>query len=390
MIRKRCLPVIRAQWAPDRFRPHMRITRPPHQPHRAPAQPETHRRHRPQQHRDPARPRSRPAHRRRRSLVRLPAPRPEACRASAATCTSIPPWSPPCTRYRRGLAPRPRHGVEPARVRARQPALPGPGRRRPRRRLRGHPHHRPLPGPRRPRRDSDRLDASPHARGRAALRHRQPRPRVHWEWSARPVVAAKRSWITEMLHLAGAENAYVDIDAESVRVSSDDAIARQPDVVVACWCGARKLPPVQRILAAAPAGQPPRHPEPPGRRVQRTCSVDPAPASHKAWSGWRQPGPPRSLIGNQNAAPRLYEVAAAPAAPVVSNRVVSGVFWNADPLGVARSPGSPSVTSRHYVVTLRTHRFRVEPATEFSLSRVLVTAAAPARARRAARSMTHS
>jgi len=78
--------------------------------------------------------------------------------------------------------------------------------------------------------------------------HREPRPRVHWEWSAQPVVAAKRSWITEMLHLAGAENAYVDVDVESVRVSHDEAIARQPDVVVACWCGARKLPTVQRIL----------------------------------------------------------------------------------------------------------------------------------------------
>jgi iron complex transport system substrate-binding protein len=74
------------------------------------------------------------------------------------------------------------------------------------------------------------------------------RPRVHWEWSARPVVAARRSWITEMLHLAGAENAYIDLDVESVRVTPEEAIGRQPDVIVACWCGARKLPTVQRIL----------------------------------------------------------------------------------------------------------------------------------------------
>jgi iron complex transport system substrate-binding protein len=77
---------------------------------------------------------------------------------------------------------------------------------------------------------------------------RTPKPRVHWEWSARPVVAARRSWITEMLHLAGGENAYLDLDVESTRVSPDEAIGRQPDVVVACWCGARKLPTVQRIL----------------------------------------------------------------------------------------------------------------------------------------------
>jgi iron complex transport system substrate-binding protein len=77
---------------------------------------------------------------------------------------------------------------------------------------------------------------------------KQP-PRVHWEWSAHPVVAARRSWITELLGMAGAENAYVDLDVESIRVTPEDAIARQPDVFVACWCGARNVPGVERILA---------------------------------------------------------------------------------------------------------------------------------------------
>jgi iron complex transport system substrate-binding protein len=75
------------------------------------------------------------------------------------------------------------------------------------------------------------------------------RPRVHWEWSAHPFVAARRSWITELLEMAGGQNVYGDLDVESVRVTPEDAIARQPDVVVACWCGARKLPSVERILA---------------------------------------------------------------------------------------------------------------------------------------------
>ena len=74
------------------------------------------------------------------------------------------------------------------------------------------------------------------------------RPRVHWEWSAHPFVAARRSWITELLEMAGGQNVYSDLDVESVRVSPEEAIARQPDVVVACWCGARKLPSVERIL----------------------------------------------------------------------------------------------------------------------------------------------
>lgn len=74
------------------------------------------------------------------------------------------------------------------------------------------------------------------------------RPRVHWEWSAHPVVAGRRSWITELLEMAGAENAYADFDVESVRITLAEAAARQPDVVVACWCGVRALPSLERVL----------------------------------------------------------------------------------------------------------------------------------------------
>jgi iron complex transport system substrate-binding protein len=83
------------------------------------------------------------------------------------------------------------------------------------------------------------------ADGVAASRRR---PRVHWEWSAHPVVAGRRSWVTELLEMAGAENAYADLDVESVRVAPAEAIARQPDVFVACWCGIRRLPSPERIL----------------------------------------------------------------------------------------------------------------------------------------------
>jgi iron complex transport system substrate-binding protein len=75
------------------------------------------------------------------------------------------------------------------------------------------------------------------------------RPRVHWEWSAHPVVAGRRSWITELLDMVGADNVYADLDVEAVRVTYAEALARQPDVVVACWCGARRLPDVERVLA---------------------------------------------------------------------------------------------------------------------------------------------
>jgi len=51
-----------------------------------------------------------------------------------------------------------------------------------------------------------------------------------------------------MIEMAGGSNVYADVDAESVRLPMEEAVARAPDVVVACWCGARKLPTVQRIL----------------------------------------------------------------------------------------------------------------------------------------------
>jgi iron complex transport system substrate-binding protein len=77
----------------------------------------------------------------------------------------------------------------------------------------------------------------------------QLRPRVHWEWSAHPVVAGRRSWITELLDLVGADNVYADLDVESVRVSYAEAQRREPEVVVACWCGVRRLPTVDKVLA---------------------------------------------------------------------------------------------------------------------------------------------
>jgi iron complex transport system substrate-binding protein len=54
-----------------------------------------------------------------------------------------------------------------------------------------------------------------------------------------------------MLAVCGADNVYADLDLESARVPMEDAIAREPDVLVACWCGARKLPTRDRILARA-------------------------------------------------------------------------------------------------------------------------------------------
>lgn len=82
----------------------------------------------------------------------------------------------------------------------------------------------------------------------AAVKREATGLKVHWEWSAHPVVAGRRSWITELLAMVGAENAYADLDVESARVSLDQVLEHQPDVIVACWCGVRRLPTLELVL----------------------------------------------------------------------------------------------------------------------------------------------
>lgn len=76
----------------------------------------------------------------------------------------------------------------------------------------------------------------------AALRNAAARPRVYWEWWPRPpITAGGPSWMTDMLRLAGGENCFGDLEAESGPVGLEDLRARRPDLIVLCWCGARKL-----------------------------------------------------------------------------------------------------------------------------------------------------
>jgi iron complex transport system substrate-binding protein len=74
------------------------------------------------------------------------------------------------------------------------------------------------------------------------------KPRVHWEWSSHPYVAGCQSWITELLEMAGASNAYAHLDTETARISADDALARGAEVLVACWCGYTR-PPSTDVIA---------------------------------------------------------------------------------------------------------------------------------------------
>jgi iron complex transport system substrate-binding protein len=75
-----------------------------------------------------------------------------------------------------------------------------------------------------------------------------PAGSVYWEWWPRPyITAGGPSWITDLCRLAGAENAFADLANESATVTTEQVRARAPEVLVACWCGARKLPSVELL-----------------------------------------------------------------------------------------------------------------------------------------------
>jgi iron complex transport system substrate-binding protein len=78
------------------------------------------------------------------------------------------------------------------------------------------------------------------------------RPRVYWEWWPKPpVAAAGTGWISRIIALAGGENVFGSVHQDTLRPSDDDVRAAAPDVIVACWCGARTPPHPAKIAARA-------------------------------------------------------------------------------------------------------------------------------------------
>jgi iron complex transport system substrate-binding protein len=64
------------------------------------------------------------------------------------------------------------------------------------------------------------------------------RPRVLVEWWPKPVIVpCRRSWVTDLLELAGGTNPFGDRDAKSTPVTDDEVKAARPDAIVICWCG---------------------------------------------------------------------------------------------------------------------------------------------------------
>ena len=71
----------------------------------------------------------------------------------------------------------------------------------------------------------------------------QPRPDARpvpilVEWWPKPVIVpGRKSWVNEMLELAGAFNPWAGEDAESLQVSARQAREAAPEIIVMSWCG---------------------------------------------------------------------------------------------------------------------------------------------------------
>jgi iron complex transport system substrate-binding protein len=77
-----------------------------------------------------------------------------------------------------------------------------------------------------------RIDA---VRQRVTGRARQ---RIYWEWWPKPLIAAGGlSWVNQMSQAVGARNVFADMDAPSGVVSEQEVLARDPEVLIICWCG---------------------------------------------------------------------------------------------------------------------------------------------------------
>lgn len=76
------------------------------------------------------------------------------------------------------------------------------------------------------------------ARQRSAERKR--RPKVYFEEWPDPIITGIR-WVSELIELAGGEDAFADKRAGGLAreriVSAAEVVARQPEVVLASWCG---------------------------------------------------------------------------------------------------------------------------------------------------------
>jgi iron complex transport system substrate-binding protein len=66
----------------------------------------------------------------------------------------------------------------------------------------------------------------------------RPQLRVYWEWWPKPMVTAgARSWVNEMIGIAGGVNIFRDLDLQSAPVEPLEVVRRDPQLLMVCWCG---------------------------------------------------------------------------------------------------------------------------------------------------------
>lgn len=77
------------------------------------------------------------------------------------------------------------------------------------------------------------------ARMQAHLRPREPAGvRILVEWWPKPVIVpGRRSWVTDVVALAGGENPFAARDVRSTPITDAEAVDAAPDAVVISWCG---------------------------------------------------------------------------------------------------------------------------------------------------------
>jgi iron complex transport system substrate-binding protein len=64
------------------------------------------------------------------------------------------------------------------------------------------------------------------------------RPSMLVEWWPKPVIVpGKRSWVSDMLLIAGAVNPWSDRDCKSLPVTDEEVIAAAPKAIILSWCG---------------------------------------------------------------------------------------------------------------------------------------------------------
>jgi iron complex transport system substrate-binding protein len=74
---------------------------------------------------------------------------------------------------------------------------------------------------------------SAHAHGKA-----KARPKILVEWWPKPVIVpGRRSWVSDMITMAGGANPWADRDCKSTPVADGEVTAAAPDAIVLSWCG---------------------------------------------------------------------------------------------------------------------------------------------------------